>query len=121
MTLAPKTELLFSYGTLQLTPVQIETFGRPLTGAPDMLIGWQQGFIEITDPEVLRKSGERHHPIVTFTGQDGHFVLGTVFEITKAELAHADAYEVDDYERVEVNLKSGKTAWLYAQKSAMTD
>lgn len=115
MPLTP-THKLFSYGTLQLTPVQLETFGRPLTGSPDALIGWEQQWVKITDPEVLRKSGEAMHPILRYTGKPIHFVLGSVFEITAAELAHADAYEVDDYERIEAEMKSGARAWVYVEK-----
>jgi hypothetical protein len=41
-------------------------------------------------------------------------VDGTVFAITAAELAAADDYEVDDYARVLVPLRSGRRAWVYA-------
>jgi gamma-glutamylcyclotransferase (GGCT)/AIG2-like uncharacterized protein YtfP len=40
-------------------------------------------------------------------------VPGTVFEISAAELAAADEYEVDDYRRVLVPLDTGKQAWVY--------
>ena len=36
-----------------------------------------------------------------------------VFEITDAELAHADAYEVAAYVRVKAPLASGLEAWVY--------
>jgi hypothetical protein len=36
-----------------------------------------------------------------------------VFEITDAELAHADAYEVAAYVRVKAPLVSGLEAWVY--------
>ena len=38
-----------------------------------------------------------------------------VFEITEAELAGADAYEVSDYKRILVRLKSGVEAWVYVK------
>jgi gamma-glutamylcyclotransferase (GGCT)/AIG2-like uncharacterized protein YtfP len=41
-------------------------------------------------------------------------VDGTVFTITATELAAADDYEVDDYTRVVVRLRSGRQAWVYA-------
>ena len=41
-------------------------------------------------------------------------VTGMVFEITAQELAAADRYEVAEYTRVEVTLKSGVRAWVYA-------
>ena len=56
--------LLFSYGTLQLERVQLESFGRRLDGMDDAMPGYRQTMLEITDPEVLRTSGERFHPIV---------------------------------------------------------
>jgi len=36
-----------------------------------------------------------------------------VFEISETELAAADEYEVDDYHRVAVPLRSGDRAWVY--------
>jgi gamma-glutamylcyclotransferase (GGCT)/AIG2-like uncharacterized protein YtfP len=104
---------LFSYGTLQQENVQLATFGRPLAGQADQLAGFIQSEIEIEDPEVVRTSGKTHHPMLVFTNQAEDHVNGTVFEITDAELAQADAYEVDDYKRVAVMLASGLQAWAY--------
>jgi hypothetical protein len=110
-------ERLFSYGTLQLPEVQRATFGRLLVGAPDALVGFRQELVEITDSDVLAKSGERFHPIVTHTGDPADRVAGTVFAIKSAELAAADSYEVSDYERVEANLASGLRAWVYVKRA----
>jgi gamma-glutamylcyclotransferase (GGCT)/AIG2-like uncharacterized protein YtfP len=110
------TERLFSYGTLQQENVQLATFGRLLRGAPDAVVGFRQDMVEITDPDVLAKSGKRFHPIVTQSGDDADRVSGTVFEVTTAELAAADAYEVSDYERVSAPLASGSTAWVYVKR-----
>lgn len=112
MTLSP-TELIFSYGTLQLPQVQMNTFKRPLTGTPDALMGWKQEWIRITDPKVLALSGEAMHPILRYTGEARDFVLGTALEVSKLEIFAADDYEVDDYKRVEADLKSGRKAWIY--------
>lgn len=109
-------EYLFSYGTLQQPGVQIETFGEIVTGRPDALVGFAQFLIEITNSEVLALSGTRFHPIVTPTQDPNDRVPGTVFALSAAQLAKADAYEVDDYERIAVTLASGKTAWLYVGK-----
>jgi len=109
------TVLLFSYGTLQLASVQHAQFGRLLEGRPDALPGYARSLMEITDPQVLASSGERFHPIVAPSGNPDDAVEGQVFEITPAELAAADAYEVDDYVRVEVTLRSGAMAWVYVQ------
>jgi hypothetical protein len=57
---------LLSYGTLQKEQVQIETFGRILQGDQDILTGYRLEMLEITDPEVLRKSSQKFHPILKF-------------------------------------------------------
>lgn len=106
---------LFSYGTLQLEQVQRETFGRKLDGNTDALVGFKQTLLEITDPEVLKISGERFHPIVVASADLDDTVAGTVFWITPQELAAADRYEVADYQRVEANLASGGKAWVYVK------
>lgn len=107
--------LLFSYGTLQDKGVQLANFGRELIGHADALPGYQQTFVEITDPAVIASSGKTHHPIVQASANPSHEVAGTVFEITASELASADSYEVSNYKRVSVLLKSGVQAWAYIQ------
>jgi gamma-glutamylcyclotransferase (GGCT)/AIG2-like uncharacterized protein YtfP len=94
--------------------VQIAQFGRVLLGHADALAGWKQEMVEITDPDVLAKSGKRFHPIVIPGGPED-CVPGTVFEITPEELAAADSYEVADYKRVAAPLASGRTAWVYVK------
>lgn len=106
---------LFSYGTLQLESVQLSSFGRKLEGRPDALPGYRKDLVEITDPEVLAASGEKFHPIVNASTNPADEVAGTVFRITAPELAAADAYEVSDYKRIEVVLKSGLRAWVYVK------
>jgi hypothetical protein len=71
--------------------------------------------VEITDPEVLRRSGQRFHPNVLPSGVPEDVVPGTVFRVPASELAAADAYEVSDYQRVEILLKSGRRAWAYVR------
>jgi len=109
------TERLFSYGTLQDKQVQLATFGRELRGHHDTLPGYAREFVAIQDPAVVALSGKTHHPIVRPSTQPGDEVTGTVFEISPAELAAADDYEVDDYQRVSVVLRSGRQAWVYVQ------
>ena len=104
---------LFSYGTLQQDDVQRATFGRLLSGRADVLPGYAQDMVAIDDPEVVATSGKTHHPIVKHSGVATDRVAGTVFEISDAELAQADAYEVDAYRRVAVALASGLQAWVY--------
>jgi hypothetical protein len=112
---APALAYLFSYGTLQNEAVQLSSFGRRLDGAADAMPGYRQSLVEITDPAVLATSGERFHPIVEPSSNPADEVVGTVFQVTPAELAAADAYEVADYVRVSVRLKSGIEAWVYVR------
>ncbi|CAB3741742.1 MULTISPECIES: gamma-glutamylcyclotransferase family protein [Achromobacter] len=112
----PETSiLLFSYGTLQDKAVQLANFGRELTGRPDAMTGYVQHWVDITDPEVLKTSGKAQHPIVYASYDPKDEVRGTVFEVTQQELHAADTYEVSDYKRVSVLLKSGVHAWVYIQ------
>jgi len=116
MTSSTATQIfLFSYGTLQDKSVQLANFGRELIGHADALSGYQQIFVEITDLKVVATSGKTHHPIVQASANPSHEVAGTVFEITASELASADSYEVSNYKRVSVLLKSGVQAWVYVQ------
>jgi hypothetical protein len=104
--------LLFSYGTLQQEGVQRATFGRLLKGSADALVGYAQSMMKIDDADVVAKSGKTHHPIVAFTGRTEDRVVGAAFEVTDAELAAADTYEVDAYRRVLAPLASGLNAWV---------
>jgi hypothetical protein len=109
--LKPISVLLFSYGTLQDKAVQMANFGRLLTGHADSLPGYTLHPISIDDPSVVALSGKSQHMIAKRSERDE--VAGMVFEITAAELAAADRYEVAQYSRVEVTLKSGVKAWVY--------
>ncbi|KJK15162.1 gamma-glutamylcyclotransferase family protein [Pseudomonas sp. 2(2015)] len=116
--MTPSTEypvLLFSYGTLQDKAVQLANFGRELVGQEDQMLGYSQAWVEITDPQVLATSGKTQHPIVTPSSNADDSVPGMVLQISEAELAAADAYEVSDYKRVAVTLASGLTAWVYVR------
>lgn len=104
---------LFSYGTLQQEDVQVATFGRLLEGRRDALPGYGTSLFEIRDAEVVKTSGKTHHLMARPTGNPADEVPGMVFRITPAELAAADTYEVSDYKRVAVRLKSGLEAWVY--------
>ena len=104
---------LFSYGTLRQEAVQLATFGRLLRGAADILPGHALSMVEITDPDVIAKSGSSRHPILRPSADPDDEVAGMVFEVTDDELAAADRYEVSDYRRVAVRLKSGLEAWVY--------
>lgn len=107
---------LFSYGTLQKEPVQLETFGRILKGEHDILVGYQLKMLEITDPQVLRKSNQKYHPILEYSGNTEDEVEGVLFEVSDEEILQADEYEVDDYKRIETVFKSGKKGFIYVGK-----
>lgn len=117
MTDAP-TVRLFAYGTLQQREVQLANYGRPLDGTPDVLGGYRLEPLTITDPEVVRLSGKAVHTIACATGNPADRIPGVVFELTEAELAATDRYEVDVYGRVEVTLDSGTRAFVYVGPDA---
>jgi gamma-glutamylcyclotransferase (GGCT)/AIG2-like uncharacterized protein YtfP len=106
---------LFAYGTLQDEKVQIASFGRRLRGTPDAMRGFELIPLEIDDPAVIEASGKAQHTMARRTGRPGDIIRGTVFEITAAELAAADAYEVPAVARAEVRLDSGLRSWVYVE------
>jgi gamma-glutamylcyclotransferase (GGCT)/AIG2-like uncharacterized protein YtfP len=107
-------ELLFSYGTLQQKNVQLANFSRQLAGVKDRLPGYVLTDITIIDERVIRESGKSVHRILRYTGNSADQVDGTVFELSRDELALADDYEVDNYQRVTELLTSGRRCWIYA-------
>lgn len=107
------TENLFSYGTLRYENVQLTTFGRRLKGEEDNLPGYCLKEVQITDPDVIAKSGEEVHSIIHFSGNPENKISGMVFKISQEELKQADKYEVADYKRILVKLLSGTSAWVY--------
>jgi gamma-glutamylcyclotransferase (GGCT)/AIG2-like uncharacterized protein YtfP len=111
---------LFAYGTLQQKNVQHALFGRTLDGRKDVLPGYALSPLLITDPEVIATSGTAHHTIVRETGNPHDQIPGTVFRITQAELAAADAYEVADCKRIAVRLASGIKAFVYVDARPIT-
>lgn len=113
MTTTNTTELLFSYGTLQLEQVQTALFGRRLVGTPDTLPAFKETLLEIDDEATVRMSGKSHHAMAEFSGNPSDAIRGTAFEMTRAEVESADTYEVAAYKRVSVMLGSGRRAWAY--------
>ena len=106
--------MLFSYGTLQLKAVQLETIGRVLSGAADQLVGFEMTTAEIQDRAFVAASGKSLHANVTFTGNNDDRVSGTVFQLTDDELVRCDEYERPArYHRVLAKLASGGEAWVY--------
>jgi hypothetical protein len=107
------SEFLFAYGTLQLEPVQIATFGRLLKGTSDDLAGFVLAPLVIDDKEVIAISGKSEHTIARFSGREVDVIPGVVFRVTPADIEHADSYEVDACKRIAVTLRSGIRAWVY--------
>ena len=106
-------EKLFSYGTLQQENVQLENYGRILEGSDDILEKYCLQQIEINNESVLRTSKKQFHPIIYFSGNKKDEISGKVFKITLDEIIRTDDYELNDYKRVKVNLKSGIKSWVY--------
>ncbi|HET9159474.1 MAG TPA: gamma-glutamylcyclotransferase family protein [Caulobacteraceae bacterium] len=104
---------LFSYGTLQLPSVQQAVFGRLIEGEGDAMVGWRLVPIQITDQAVIETSGKAVHTIARRTGDPADRIEGVIYFISQADLEAADRYEVDAYGRVEVELASGRAAFVY--------
>ena len=106
--------LLFSYGTLQDERVKLSTYGRRLAGERDELVGFEPALVPINDPAVAATLGKTHHANARFTGRPESRVPGTVFEVTDAELASTDEYEISFlYKRLLADLASGRQTWVY--------
>jgi len=106
--------LLFAYGSLQIPDIQLATFGRLVRGEPDEAVGCERVLVTVDDPQAVRATGRNEHANLHFNGRPAVRVAGTVLELTDAELAEADGYEVlARYKRRELALASGRTAWAY--------
>lgn len=111
--------VLFSYGTLQLAPVQLATFGRELAGRPDTLIGFERVLIDVESHLRLAERAAPHHANAVHTGSTESRLDGTALEVTEDELLAADEYErKSDCARRRVTLESGLRAWIYVSARA---
>lgn len=106
-------QLLFSYGTLQLPEVQLDTFGRLVDTEDDILPGYTVDYAEIDDAPAADLSGLSVHPIVRPTGNPLDKVVGKVLRVSDEELDASDEYEIALYRRATVTLASGRAAWVY--------
>jgi hypothetical protein len=110
------TVFLFSYGSLQKKSVQIENFGRELTGRADELCGWVRRMVPIGDASAAAGTDESHYANAEPSANPDEAVPGTVFAITPEELDAADEYEQRaEYRRTPVALRSGTQAWIYVR------
>lgn len=112
MTDIPAAHHLFSYGTLRQPGVQRAVFGGLLDGVPDAITGYRCAEVAITDPDVVSTSGLAVHQILV-PDPSAADIAGIRFGVDDRQLAAADAYEVDDYVRISVTLRSGLNAWVY--------
>jgi hypothetical protein len=104
---------LFSYGSLQQAAVQLATFGHPLPGTRDELVGFAV--------KPLRRGDKQLANAVRSTAAQDR-VTGTTYELTDAELLAADAYErAESYARIAVTLVSGADAWMYVEAASSSD
>jgi hypothetical protein len=104
---------LFTYGTLQLPTVQLEKYGRLLSGEPDRLAGFRLEEVDVLDPDVVRLSGKARHPIAVRAPDSPEGIAGIAYLLSDAELQATDDYEVDPYVREPVVLTSGRRAFAY--------
>ncbi|WP_068875000.1 MULTISPECIES: gamma-glutamylcyclotransferase family protein [unclassified Phenylobacterium] len=111
---------LFSYGTLRQPEVQRVLFGRELQTTPDALPGFELATVRITDPAVVATSGSDTHPILKRSADPGSLVPGAALAVTPDDVVAADAYEVDDYQRIVVVLRSGLRAYVYVARDEVT-
>jgi hypothetical protein len=109
---APANEVLFTYDTLRIPQVQLDTFGRVMDGDADVLPGYTVDYVDIEDPHAVI-SAQASHPIVRHTGNPLDKVVGAAVRITEDELDAADEYKVEEYHRERVRLASGLEAWVY--------
>lgn len=103
---ATATHYLFTYGTLQEREVQLGVFSRPLTAFEDEL-----PLYILSDKKVADL-----YPTLRHTGQQEDSIKGQVYTLSHQELQKADLYEGEAYERIQIQLASGKNAWAYIAK-----
>ena len=102
-------ENLFAYGTLKDKEIQETIFGRVLSGTPDKLVGYAIKQIQIEE-----EFGVIGYPIITETQNSADTISGIVFKLSPRELQLADTYEGIHYRRIQVQLHSKETVWVYS-------
>ena len=103
-------EQIFSYGTLQSKEIQMQVFNKLLTGTPDQLLGYK-----LKDLKIEEEFGMTDYFVAIPSENSSDNINGIVFDISELDLAKADLFESNAYKRVEITLKSGKTAWIYIE------
>ncbi|MDO6803594.1 gamma-glutamylcyclotransferase family protein [Wenyingzhuangia sp. 1_MG-2023] len=96
---------VFTYGTLQNKEIQMELFGRILTGKSDQLIGFKKEIIIL---------GTNSYPILKL-GDETSIIDGICYEMTNEDLKICDIYEGKEYQRILITLASKQKAWVYIE------
>jgi gamma-glutamylcyclotransferase (GGCT)/AIG2-like uncharacterized protein YtfP len=102
-------EQLFAYGTLKDKDIQETIFGRILKGVPETLVGYV-----INEINIEEEFGVEQYPIITPTQNQEDTISGILYELTLEQLQQADSYEGIHYKRIQVQLQSSQTAWVYS-------
>lgn len=110
-------QLLFSYGTLQNPAIQLEIFGRKLTGSNDRLWGFRIGQLQLATGNEPNQDNIQSYPVAITSDQPTDFIEGKTYHLTPKELLQADLYETNAYKRAKVQLESGRSAWVYLSAS----
>lgn len=102
-------ENLFAYGTLKDKEIQERVFGRVLKGTPDKLIGYAVSRIPIEE-----EFGIIQYPIIAQTQNPEDSIDGICYQLSERDLELADKYEGMHYKRIQVQLHSNETVWVYS-------
>lgn len=102
-------ENLFAYGTLKEKEIQETIFGRVLKGTPDKLIGYA-----IKEISIEEEFGIIQYPIITETQNPEDSIDGILYQLSEREIELADKYEGMHYKRIQVELHSNETVWVYS-------
>ena len=99
---------LFVYGTLAIGETLKNILDRDVPGIPATLDGYDGSKMVIIESESY-PAAEKNIECS---------IQGLLIEITSEELQKLDVYETDAYKRKEVELTSGKKAWVYLNKNS---
>ena len=100
--------MLFVYGTLATGETLKNILDRDVPGIPVTLDGYDGSKMVIIESESY-PAAEKNIECS---------IQGLLIEITSEELQKLDVYETDAYKRKEVELTSGKKAWVYLNKNS---
>ncbi len=103
-------ELLFSYGTLRSKQIQMQIFNKVLVGTQDQILGYKLKSLQIEE-----EFGMADYVVAVPSENLEDIIHGAVFEVSHSELLKVDQFESNSYKRVQVKLKSGRTAWIYTE------